>query len=369
MPHRLSDIAAALDARLEGRGDLMIERAAEPAEADAQALALAMAPEYAEGLGRGGARAAVLWDGADWQALGLEAAIFVPRPRFAMAGITRVLDPGPEIAPGIHPTAVIDPTAEIAPDAAIGPLTVIGRGVRIAAGARIGPHCHIAEGAELAEDALLVSGVRIGARVQIGARFIAQPGAVIGGDGFSFVTPDKSAVEAVRETLGERGEAQNQSWVRIHSLGSVQIAEDVEIGANTTIDRGTIRDTVIGPGTKIDNLVQVGHNVRIGRDCLICGQVGIAGSVKIGDRVVLGGRTGLSDNITIGDDVITGGGTGIGANVPAGRVMLGMPATKMDVQIELYKAQRRLPRLVAQFAELQKTVRDLVARGEPPRER
>ena len=366
MAHRLSDIARALDARLEGRGDLTIRRAAEPADADAEALALAMKPEYAEGLARGRARAAVLWEGADWRALGLEAALFVPRPRFAMAGITRVLDPGPAIAPGIHPSAVIDPGADIAPDAAIGPFVVIGAGTRIGAGARIGPHCHIAEGAELGPGALLVTGVRIGARVRIGSGFIAHAGAVIGADGFSFVTPEKSAVEAARETLGDTAGSRAQGWTRIHSLGGVDIGDDVEIGANATIDRGTIRDTRVGDGTKIDNLVHVGHNVRIGRDCMLCGQVGVAGSARIGDRVVLGGQCGVSDNIFVGDDVVAGGSTKIYSNAPAGRVLLGSPAQKMEAEIALYKAQRRLPRLMAQFAELQKTVKDLVARSAPP---
>ncbi|WP_209424347.1 UDP-3-O-(3-hydroxymyristoyl)glucosamine N-acyltransferase [Pararhodobacter sp. SW119] len=364
MPHRLSDIARALDARLEGRGDLMIDRAAEPAEADARALALAMAPEYAEGLAKGKARAAVLWEGADWRALGLEAALFVPRPRYAMAGITRALDPGPEILPGIHPSAVIHPEAEISPDAAIGPLVVIGRGARIGQGARIGPHCHIAEEAELGPGALLVSGVRLGARVRIGARFIAHPGAVVGADGFSFVTPEKSAVEAARESLGETGGAAAQSWTRIHSLGGVEIGDDVEIGANSTIDRGTIRATRIGDGTKIDNLVDIGHNVTVGRDCLLCGQVGIAGSARIGDRVVLGGQCGVSDNIFVGDDVVAGGSTKIYSNAPAGRMLLGAPAQKMVAQIELYKLLRRLPRLFAQVAELRQGVKGTAKRGE-----
>ena len=138
------------------------------------------------------------------------------------------------------------------------------------------------------------------------------------------------------------------------------------IGANSTIDRGTIRSTRVGTGTKIDNLVHIGHNVSVGRDCLLCGQVGIAGSARIGDRVVLGGQCGVSDNIFVGDDVVAGGSTKIYSNAPAGRVLLGSPAQKMDAQIELYKAQRRLPRLMAQFAELQKTVKELVARSQTP---
>jgi UDP-3-O-[3-hydroxymyristoyl] glucosamine N-acyltransferase len=130
----------------------------------------------------------------------------------------------------------------------------------------------------------------------------------------------------------------------------------VEIGANATIDRGTIADTVIGDGTKLDNMVHVGHNVRIGRDCLLCGQVGIAGSVKIGDRVVLGGQTGVADNLEIGSDVVTGASTIILSTVPPGRALLGYPAVRMETQIEMYKGLRRLPRLAKAVAELQKAV-------------
>ncbi|MBK1635625.1 UDP-3-O-(3-hydroxymyristoyl)glucosamine N-acyltransferase [Rhodovulum adriaticum] len=356
MVFTVQQIATALGARVEGDAGLTVQRAAEPAQADAQALALAMDPKYAEGLAQGAARAAILWDGADWQALGLRAAIFVPRPRYAMSGLTRLMDPGPEIAPGIHPTAVIDPTAQIGPGAAIGPFVVIGARVVIGQGARIAAHASVAEDARIGDDALILQGVRIGARVRIGHRFIAQPGAVVGSDGFSFVTLEKSAVENVRESLGDTGDAAKQGWTRIHSLGAVSIGDDVELGANCCIDRGTIRDTVIGSGTKLDNLVHVGHNVRIGRDCLLCGQVGIAGSSRIGDRVVFAGQVGVNDNIFVGDDVIAGGATKIFSNAPAGRVLLGYPAMRMDTHVEVYKGLRRLPRLFAQVAALQKAV-------------
>lgn len=362
MPYALTDIAAALGARLEGRGDLVVTSAAEPAMAGAGDLALAMDPRYAEGLAQGRARAAILWEGADWRALGLEAALFVPRPRYAMSGLTRMLDPGPGIAPGIHASAVIDPTAQIGEGAAIGPFVVIEAGARIGANARIGAQCFIGAGAVLGADCLLFPGARIGARVRIGARYIGHFGSVVGGDGFSFVTPDKSAVESARETLGTRDAATvpAQSWTRIHSLGAVELGDDVELGANSTIDRGTIRDTRVGRGTKIDNLVQIGHNTQVGEDCLICGQVGIAGSARIGNRVVLGGKVGVSDNIFVGDDVVAGGSTDIYSNAPAGRMLLGSPAMRMDKQIDLYKAQRRLPRLLMQVSELQKTVTELL---------
>ena len=356
MAYSIAEIAEALGAEAVGNPTLKVTGAAEPASAGPDQLALAMDPKYAEGLAAGKARAAVLWPGADWQALGLEAAILVPRPRYAMAGLTRLMDKGPEIAPGIHPSAVIDPAAEIGEGAAIGPFVVIGRGAKIGPRARIASHVFIAEEAQIGADALLYAGVRIGARVVIGDRFIAQPGAVIGADGMSFVTPEKSTVEQVRETMGQVEEAARQSWTRIHSLGSVRIGDDVEIGANAAIDRGTIRDTVVGSGTKIDNLVHLAHNVVIGRDCLFAALVGVAGSTRIGDRVVFGGQVGVADNLTIGDDVVAGGGTKMLSNVPSGRAVLGYPGMKMETHIEVYKALRRLPRLFAQVAALQKAV-------------
>jgi UDP-3-O-[3-hydroxymyristoyl] glucosamine N-acyltransferase len=356
MAHSIRDIAAALGAEAVGNIDLMVIGAAEPQAAGPDHLALAMDAKYAPGLARGSARAALLWPGADWQGLGLQAAIFAPRGRLAMAGLSRLMDAGPTIAPGIHPMSVIDPSAEIGAGAAIGPFVTIGREVRIGPGARIASHVSIAEGAVIGAEALILQGARIGARVRIGDRFICQPGAVVGSDGFSFVTPEKSGVEEIRETLGERSEIRQQSWTRIHSLGAVSIGDDVELGANVCIDRGTIRDTVIGSGTKLDNLVHIGHNVQVGRDCLLCGQVGIAGSARLGDRVVMAGQCGVNDNIFVGDDVIAGGATKIFTNAPAGRVLLGYPAVKMETHVEMQKALRRLPRLAARVAEIEKLV-------------
>lgn len=348
----LSQIADALGRTVDGDGSIRIARAAEPGQAGPGDLALAMSPRYAEALSGTRARAAILWEGADWRAFGLDGAILVGRARLAMAGVTRALDPGPRIAPGIHPSAIVDPSAQVGPDAAIGPLAVIAAGVAIGARARIGPHVTVAEDAVLGSDVLLHAGARVGARVRLGDRVILQPGACVGGDGFSFVTPEESAIERVRKTLGDPGEARGQSYVRIHSLGSVVLGDDVEVGANATIDRGTVADTVIGRGTKIDNLVMIGHNNRVGEDCLICSQVGIAGGTTIGDRVVLAGKVGVNDNITIGDDVVAGGGSNIYTRVRAGEVVMGSPAVKMDVNLAMYRALRRLPRALEQLAAL-----------------
>lgn len=356
MTHTISDIAEALGAKAFGDLGLAITRVAEPSMASPNDLALATDEKYAADLAKGSARAAMLWPGADWTALGLEAAIIAPRPRYALAGLSARMDKGQGFAPGIHPSAVVDESAKLASDVSVGPLTIIGAGAHIGEGSVIGPGCFIGADARIGAKAYLREQVSIGARVTIGARFIAQPGVRIGGDGFSFVTPEKSAVEEVRETLGEQSKTDAQSWSRIHSLGSVTIGDDVEIGANSCVDCGTIRDTVVGNGCKIDNLVQIGHNVAIGHDCMICAQSGIAGSSRLGNNVVLGGHTGVSDNVFIGDRAITGGATVVLSNIPAGRVMLGYPAVKMETQLEIHKAQRRLPRLARDVAELKSAV-------------
>ncbi|MBK5928756.1 UDP-3-O-(3-hydroxymyristoyl)glucosamine N-acyltransferase [Rhodobaculum claviforme] len=346
MAHTVAEIAAALGTTWEGDGDLAITRASEPATAGPDALALAMKPDYADGLAQGRARAAVLWPGADWRALGLEAAILAPRPRMALAGITRLMDPWHPMAPGVHPSAVIDPSATLAEDVSVGPFVVIGAHASIGAGSRIQAHASIGDGATLGPDCLIREGARVCHHVRLGARVILHPGAVIGSDGFSYVTPETSGVEEIRRSLGQRSVTPPQHWERIHSLGSVTLGDDVEVGANSTIDRGTIRDTTVGAGTRIDNLVMLGHNVQVGRDCLLCSQVGIAGSTRVGDRVVLAGQVGVNDNIFIGDDVIAAGATKIYSNAPAGRVLMGAPAMKMEAHLEAYKALRRLPRLL-----------------------
>lgn len=356
MTYTVEQIAVALGAKALGATDISINRAAEPATAGPDDLALAMNPKYADSLARGRARVAILWEGADWAALGLEAAIIAPRPRYAMAGLTKMLDRGQGFAAGIHPSAVVDPDATLGEGVSVGPLAVISAGAVIGAGSVIGPQCFIGCNVTLGQGAYLREAVTIGARVIIGDRFIAQPGARIGGDGFSFVTPEPSAVEKVRKSLGDQGGTEAQDWIRIHSLGGVTIGNDVEIGMNATVDVGTIRNTVIGDGTKLDNLVHLGHNVVVGRNCLMCALVGVAGSVTVGNNVVLGGQVGVSDNIFIGDGVVAGGGTKILSNVPAGRTILGYPGMQMDKQIESYKALRRLPRLMRDVAELKKLV-------------
>ena len=359
MIYTISEIAKAVGAAAVGDVSVTIARAAEPADAGRDDLALAMSPKYAEALIGSKAQAAILWQGADWQSYGLKAAILVERPRMAMAGLTRRLDQGQGFAPGIHASAVIDSTATIGENVSVGPLCVVMAGASIGDGSVIGPQCMIGADVAIGKSAFIREMVSIGARVTIGDRFICQPGARIGSDGFSFVTPEVSGAENVRKTLGDQDGAKAQSYVRIHSLGSVEIGDDVEIGANCTIDNGTIRNTQIGHGTKLDNQVHLGHNVRVGNDTLLCGQTGVSGSVDIGNNVVLAGQCGVADNVFVGDGVIAGGATKIVSNVPAGRVIMGYPAVKMDTHTDIYKAQRRLPRLMRDVAKLKMTVSKL----------
>ncbi len=354
MVYSIAEIAAALGAEAEGDVTLRILRPAEPASAGPNDLALAMDKAFGDGIAFGKARAAIVWPGADWRALGLKAAIFAPRSRYVMAGVTRVFALPPEIDEGVHDLAVIHPSAVIGKAARIGAFVVIGAGVRLRENCTILSHCSVAENATIGANALIHSGVRIGARVVIGANFTAQANAVIGGDGFSYVTPKPGALEEVKATGQITGASQTEGFVRINSLGSVVIGDDVEVGAGATIDRGTIANTVIGDGTKIDNLVMIGHNVLVGKNCLLCAQVGIGGSSVIGARVILGGQVGVADHINIGSDVIAAGKSGISSHVPSNRMVMGNPAVKMQTNIESYKALRRLPRLAAKVDEIEK---------------
>ena len=352
MVHSVKEIAAALRAEAFGAVDLLVNSAAEPASAGPDDLALAMTPAYGAALAQGRARAAVVWPGADWQALGLEAAIIAPRARLAMAGLTQMLD-RPLGDGGISPHAAIDPTAQIGANVTIGAFAVVGADAVIGDNTWIADQVSIAEGVTIGTGCQIHAGVRLRRGVHLGARVILQPNAAIGGDGFSFVTAEASNVEKARETLGEAATEipDDPTWHRIHSLGGVTISDDVEVGANSSVDAGTIRATRVGAGTKIDSLVQVGHNVIVGEHCLLCAQAGVAGSTVLGDRVVVGGKAGIADNLIVGDDVVLGGGSVVLSNVPKGRVMMGYPATKMAIHIEGYKALRRLPRTLRDLAK------------------
>ena len=353
----IAEIAKALGTDAFGDTSLVVQRPAEPGDAGADDLALAMSPAYADALKDSAARAAIVWDGADWQALGLRAAITVPRARLAMAALTQAFDPAPPPT-GIHPTAIIPDSCTIGADPSIGPFVVLAEGVTLGDRARIEAHVSIGPGSTLGDDCWLNAGARVGRNCHFGHRVILQPNAVVGADGFSYVTRELANEERVMETMGREPLAPPADGTRhrIHSLGGVVLGDDVEIGANSCVDAGTIRATRVGRGTKIDNNVMVGHNCIIGEDCVLCGQAAMAGSGVLGDRVVMGGRAGTKDHITVGNDVVMAAATGLYVSVKDGQFIMGQPAMDMPSYRAREKGLRRLPQMMKDIAALQKRV-------------
>ncbi len=236
------------------------------------------------------------------------AALISMRPYASYARIAAGLYPPAAVVPGVAPGAQIAASARIPASAWIGPNAVIGADVAIGERCSIGPNCVIERGARLGDDCRLQAGVTIGHGVAVGARCVFKPGAVVGSDGFGFA-PDVDG------------------FVKVPQLGGVQLGNDVEIGANTTVDRGTIDDTVVGDGVKLDNQVQVGHNCRIGAHTVIAGCVGISGSTIIGSRCMIGGAVGISGHLEIGDDVIVTGYSMVSHSLPGpGTYSSGLPA-------------------------------------------
>ncbi|MDD3287644.1 MAG: UDP-3-O-(3-hydroxymyristoyl)glucosamine N-acyltransferase [Alphaproteobacteria bacterium] len=345
------DIAKAIGGKLVGDDGIKISRVAHPADVTGEGdIVLAIDDKLIPLLKDGSARAAIVSGGAEIEDGALDAYIIVERGRFAMAALTKMFDEQVFVAPGIHPSAVVEDGAKLGKGVAVGAFVYIGAGAVIGDGSVLHPQVYIGSNAVIGESALIHAGVKIGARVRIGARAIIHFNSSIGADGFSFVTPKPGSVESAKAT-GEIG-AVNCGLVRIASLGAVVIGDDVEIGANTSIDRGTIASTRIGNGTKIDNQVQVGHNVVIGDNCLICGRVGIAGSVEIGNRVVLGGAVGIADHVKIGDDAIAMAMSGIAGNLPPKSLVMGAPAKPRAAIIEQMHNMSRIKSLIRKVESL-----------------
>jgi UDP-3-O-[3-hydroxymyristoyl] glucosamine N-acyltransferase len=251
------------------------------------------------------------------------AAIVTPKPYLGFARLAARLHPRPAPRPGIHPSAAIDPTATIGAGCEIGPFAVIGARAEIGAGCVIGPHAVVAEGVVLGE------GCRIGAHASVShaicGRFVVlHPGARVGQEGFGFaVTP-----EGGFETMPQ--------------LGRVILGDRVEVGANACVDRGSQGDTVLGAGTRLDNMVQIGHNVRTGRACVIVAQVGIAGSASLGDGVQMAGQAGLAGHLHIGDGSRVGAQAGVMNDVPSGTDVVGSPAWPAKETLRAVAALRRM---------------------------
>ena len=291
----LGELAVRFGCELRGDPDTRVERVATLANADAHSLAFLANPRYRPQLAATQAGAVVLnaASAADCRT----AMLLCDNPYATYARIAGLLHPPPPLAAGVHPSAVVAAGARVDPSAQIGPCAAVATGAVVGPRVLVGPHCTLDEGVIVDEDARLIARVTLGRSVRIGARTVLQPGVVVGGDGFGFAPA-------------------SGGWVKVPQVGSVRIGADVEIGANTTIDRGAIDDTVIEDGVKLDNLIMVGHNVRIGAHTVIAGCTGISGSTTIGKRCMIGGGTGFAGHLTIGDDVVVTGYSAISHSLP-----------------------------------------------------
>jgi len=348
----IAELARLGNAEALGKQDLMLTGLADAREAGPDDLAIAFNPSFQRALQTSGARAALLGPESDWQSLGLEACIVAERPRYCWALIARHFASRDANPGGIAASAVVD-GARLGKGCTVGAFSVIDADAEIGDGSHIGHHVTIGTISRIGTGTVIGNGVRIGAKVVVGNHVIIEDNTVIGSSGFSYETAEEGIIDEVKQTFGNDSRRQQGSYTRIHSLGGVVIGDNVEIGAGCCIDCGTLANTVIGAGTKLDNLVHIAHNVQVGADCLICGQVGIAGSAVIGDRVILAGKTGIKDHIEIGKDVIAAGASQIYSNVPDRQRVMGSPAITMQKSIESYKALRRLPRLLERIAALE----------------
>lgn len=275
---------------------------------------------------------------ASEEASGGRPAVVVDNPLAALALWLARVRPPARPRPGVSVRANVDRTARIGKGASVAAGATVGRGARIGARAVLAAGSFVGEGAEIGEDSWLHPNAAVLAGCRIGARCVLQAGAVVGSDGFGYVW-DGSAHR------------------KIPQVGMVRVEDDVEIGANATIDRATLGETVIGRGTKIDNLVQIGHNVVVGEDSILCGQAGISGSTRIGRRVTLAGQAGIGDHVRIGDGAtITGqGGIPSNATVPPGAVLSGYPPVPHRDFLKRAALVARLPDLVRRLVELEKS--------------
>jgi len=348
----LAEIAQVVGGRLHGDGDLPVREVVRPdqAAADGQ-LVLVLDQQGNRELRPSAASCALVAADLDLPAGLWRGWVVVERPRYALARLLPLFARLPRCAPGVHCSAVVEASARIAADARIGALSYVGEDVVIDSEVRVLAHCTLGAGCEIGAGSLLHPGVRIGERVRIGRRVIIHANACIGADGFSFATAhDKGA-------NGNRGgnPLDGEDWepAKIPSLGGVIIEDDVEIGACATIDRATLGDTLIRRGSKIDNLVLVGHNSRIGECCVIAGQSGIAGSCELGDRVVMGGQCGISDHMRIGSNAVIAASSGVSQHVPHHSVYIDTPAVPYERWQERYRSLGRLKRMFGELGRLQ----------------
>lgn len=284
-------------------------------------------------------KASVILLPEDYEGKPQEGQIFlrVAKPSLALARICSEIERKvwPVPTPGVHPSAIIEKGAFVANSASIGPLCYVGSDSHIGERAVLSTHVHIGRGAVVGDDCRLQSQVVVGDYCQLGNHVLLSAGVVIGSDGFGY----------------EFFDGKHQ---KVPQIGMVRLADWVEIGANSTVDRARFSETFIGEGSKIDNLVQIGHNVRIGRHCLIVAQVGISGSTVLEDYVVVGGQSGIAGHLKIGARTQIGGQSGVSKSIPAESIVQGAPACDIHLFRKLTALQRKLPEFVQRVQELEK---------------
>ncbi|MDH3198178.1 MAG: UDP-3-O-(3-hydroxymyristoyl)glucosamine N-acyltransferase [Candidatus Krumholzibacteria bacterium] len=335
---KLGDLAALVGGEVEGDAQTEIRGVAGIREAKAGDITFVANPKYEEFLGTTAASAVI---GAASLACA-QPLIRVGNPYFAYLQVLSFFaqDRAVQYARGVHESAVIDRSAELGENVAVGPFCQIARGVRVGRGTTILCGTFIGEGAEIGEECLLYPNVTVREGTVVGDRVIVQPGAVIGADGFGFAKD------------GSRHH-------KVPQIGRVIVEDDVEIGANTCIDRATTGETRVHRGTKIDNLVQVAHNVIVGEDCVIAAQAGISGSTELGRNVTLAGQAGLVGHITIGDNAVVGAQGGVTKSIPPDTTVSGYPAREHGLARRLYAHTARLPDLFRRVRELERIVAEL----------
>jgi UDP-3-O-[3-hydroxymyristoyl] glucosamine N-acyltransferase len=335
MSATLGELAVRFGCELRGDPDRRIERVATLAAAGPHELAFIANPRYRAQLAQTRAGAVVL--DAETAAASPVPALIAVNPHATFARIATLLHPAARASAGTHPTALIESGAAVHPEAHVGAYATIGAGAKVGARTYIGPHCSLGERVSVGADCRLVARVTLCDGVTMGDRCVLHPGVVIGAGGFG-MAPDRG------------------TWVKVPQLGSTRIGSDVEIGANTTVDRGALGDTVIEDGVKLDNQIQIGHNVHVGAHTAMAGCVGISGSVVIGKRCMLAGGVGVAGHLTIGDDVVVTGFSLVSRSLESGRVYSGA------IPVEDARTWRRL---VARFKRAgKKTIEGAAPRSE-----
>ncbi|OGT38863.1 MAG: UDP-3-O-(3-hydroxymyristoyl)glucosamine N-acyltransferase [Gammaproteobacteria bacterium RIFCSPHIGHO2_12_FULL_38_14] len=341
----LSTLIQGLDVTVKGDPHCLIEGVGTIQSAKPGQLTFLVNERYAKYLSTTQASAVVL--SAKHEGTCKSTAIITPHPYYTYAKMAGFFGQTAEQTAGIHVTVVVGEGSEIHPSVSIGPYCVIGQHVKIAAGVRISPHCVIGDGVEIGASTFLDARVTLYDRVKIGERSHLASGVVIGADGFGFAP-------------------YQDTWTKVPQLGSVIIGNDVEIGANTTIDRGAIEDTIIEDGVKLDNLIQIAHNVQIGAHTVIAGCAGIAGSTVVGKHCMIGGAAIINGHITIADHVMITGGTGVSKSILEPGWYSSGVAGVVTHQAFLRNNARfhRLEHLTQQIKNLEVKVKELTERSE-----